>query len=115
MSEKIGTIAVADTGNNRIQMSTFDGNFLREIKLQNAPSSLAFTDSGDIINVITCIPGDDIILSVFTEGGQLIKHINDKDLKKTFNICVGSDGHIVTCEWADRDIKVLSPDRNDLL
>ena len=115
VGEKTGTIAVADTGNNRTQMSTFDGNFLREIKLQNAPSSLAFIDSGDIINIIACIPEDDIILSLFTEGGQLIKHINNEHLKKLYHLSLGSDGRIVTYDWADRQIKVLSPDGNDLL
>ena len=115
MSDKTGTIAVADTGNNRTQMFSSDGNFLREITLQNVPSSLAFTDSGDIINIIPRIPEDDIILSLFTEGGQLIKHINNEQLKKLYHLSLGSDGRIVTCDWADRQIKVLSPHGDDLL
>ena len=52
---------------------------------------------------------------LFTEGGQFIKHINDKHLKKPFNISVGSEGRIITCDWDGKQIKVLSPDGNDLL
>ena len=46
---------------------------------------------------------------------QFIKHINDKHLKDPRNISVGSGGRIITCDWADKQIKVLSPDGNDLL
>ena len=58
---------------------------------------LAFTDSGDVI--VVCVPDSYNQLSLFTEGGQLIKNMNDNDLKKPFNISVGSDGHMVTCDW----------------
>ena len=112
VSEKTGTIGVADSENKRIQMFRSDGNFLREIKLNNQPSSLAFTESGD---VIVCVPGGENKLSLFTEGGQFIKHINDKHLKDPRNICVGSDGRIITCDWEGKQIKLLSPDGNDLL
>ena len=112
VSEKTGTIAVADCDNMRIQMFSSDGNFLREIKLNSEPASLAFTESGD---VIVCVPYSENQLSLFTEGGQFIKHINDKHLKTPRNISVGSGGRIITCDWADKQIKVLSPDGNDLL
>ena len=39
VNEKTGTIAVADCENKRIQMFSSDGNFLREIKLNNEPHS----------------------------------------------------------------------------
>ena len=112
VSEKTGTIAVADYENKRIQMFSPDGNFLREIKLNIEPASLAFAESGD---VIVCVPDGENKLSLFTEGGQFIKHINDKHLKTPHCICVGSDGRIITCEGVDKQIKVLSPDGNDLL
>ena len=112
VSEKPGTIAVADYENKRIQMFSSDGNFLREIKLNNEPASLVFTESGD---VIVCVPDGENKLSLFTEGGQFIKHINDKHLKTPFYISVGSEGRIITCDWDGSQIKVLSPDGNDLL
>ena len=108
MSEKTGTIAVADKENKRIQMFSSDGNFLREIILNNCPSSLtAFTEAGD---VLVCNK-----LSLFTEGGQLIRHINHSHLKNPIHLYVGSDGRIITCDWADKKIKLLSPDGKDLL
>ena len=112
VNEKTGTIAVADTENKRIQMFCRDGNFLRELKLNNKPSLLAFTESGD---VIAYVPDGENQLSLFTKGGQFIKHINDKHLKKPVNISVGSDGRIITSDFEDRQIKVLSPDGNALL
>ena len=112
VSEKTGTIAVADAINKRIEMFSSDGNFLREIKLNNQPSSLAFTESGD---VIVCMTDSDNQVSVFTEGGQFIKHINDKHLKTSCDIFVGSDGRIITCDFGVRQIRVLSPDGDDLL
>ena len=112
VNKKTGTITVADTENSRIQMFSPDWNFVREIKLNNKPFSLAFTEAGDVIVSVRC--GDNQ-LSLFTEGGQFIKHINDKNSKNLFNVSVGSDGRLIGCDWEDRQIKVLSPDGNDLL
>ena len=112
VSEKTGTIAVADDENKRIQMFSSDGYFLREIELNNKPSSLVYTESGD---VIVAVPDVENQLSLFTEGGQFIKHINDKHIKTPLNISVGSGGRIITCDCEDKNIKVLSPDGNDLL
>ena len=113
VSEKTGAIAVADFENKRIQIFSSDGNFLREIKLNDEPYSVAFTESGDII---VCVVGGENKHSLFTEGGQFIKHINDKHVKTPFNISVGGrDGRIITCDVKLKQVKVLSPDGNDLL
>ena len=112
VSEKTGTIAVADTENKLIQMFSPDENFLREIKLNNEPYSVAFTESGDII---VAVPEGENKLSLFTEDGQFIKHINNKHLEQPYGISVGIDGLIIMCDFEDRQIKVLSPDGNDLL
>ena len=112
VSDKTGMIAVADTENKRIQMFSSDGNFLREIKLKTEPYSSAFTESGDII---ACVPSVENKFSLFTESGQFIKHVNNKRLKETINVSFGSDGCIITCDLNDKQIKVLSPDGNDLL
>ena len=112
VNKTTGTIAVLDFDNKRIQMLTSDGNFQREVKFDHVVLSLAFTQSGD---VLSCVPNDDNMLSLFTEGGQFIKHINDEHLKKPFHLSVASDGRIITCDKADNKIKVLSPDGNDLL
>ena len=103
---------MADTKNERMQMFSCDGNFLREIALNSEPSSLAFTEACD---VLAFLPDDDNKLSLFTEGGQLIRHINHSHLKRPVHLSVGSDGHIITCDWRDKKIKVLSPDGKDWL
>jgi len=112
VSEQNGTIAVTDTKNKRIQMFNSDGNFLREIVLNNKPFSLAFTKTGD---VLACIPADHNKVSLFTEGGQFIRHINPSYLQNPVHISVGSNGRIITRDLGDKKIKVLSPDGKDLL
>ncbi|XP_068727327.1 E3 ubiquitin-protein ligase TRIM71-like [Montipora capricornis] len=49
VSDKTGTIAVADGGNKRIQLLSSEGKFQSEIKLDGAPLSVAFTESGDLL------------------------------------------------------------------
>ena len=112
VSDKTGTIAVADNQNKRIQMFTSDGNFVREIKLKNKSSSLAFTESGDVIALSS--KGNNK-LSLFAEGGQFIKHVNDKHLETPFHLSVANDGRMITCDWENRKIKILSPEGKDLL
>jgi len=90
LSEKTGTIAVAD--NERIQLFSSDGIYLREIKLKNDCSALDFNNSGDIIALV---PDDDNKISLFTESGQFIKHINDEHLKIPVHVSVGFDGRLI--------------------
>ena len=111
MSEKTGTIAVADFNNKRIQMFSSHGDFLREITLDNQP--LSFTESGDVLAYVAV--GDDDKLSLFAESGQFIKHISSSHLNTPAHLSVESDGRIITCDWEDNNIKVLSPDGKDLL
>ena len=112
VSGKTGKIAVADWDNKRIQIFSSDGNFLREIALNNEPFSLLFVETGDIL---VCIPNGDNQLSLFTEDGQFIKHINDEHLNQPGHMSVESDGRIIICDEGDNNIKVLTPDGKDLL
>ncbi|XP_068727755.1 E3 ubiquitin-protein ligase TRIM71-like [Montipora capricornis] len=111
VSDKTGTIAVADSRNNRIQLFSSEGKFRREIKLDVIPSSVTFTDSGDLM---TLVPSSDNKLRVFSEEGYFIKHINDKHLDKPHHLSIASDGRIIITDYVDKKIKVLSPDGNDL-
>ncbi|XP_068675464.1 tripartite motif-containing protein 2-like [Montipora foliosa] len=112
VSDKTGTIAVADTFNKRIQLFSCKGKFRREIRLDGAPWSVAFTDSGDLL---TLVPGSGNKLRVFSEEGHFIKHINEKQLAKPLRLSIASDGRVIIADWLDKKIKVLSPDGNDLL
>ena len=111
VNDKSRTLAVADTNNNRIQMFDFDGNFLREIALEDEASSVAFTESGDLLSTVD---SDDNELTLYNEGGQFIRYISDKHVKEPLFISVGSDGRIIACDCYDKTIKVLSPDGKDL-
>ncbi len=132
VSEKTGTIAVTDSDNHRIHLFSSDGNYLREIKLYNC-QSLAFTKSGEILTVVkeyyiavdydAKVNGNDnngidymCKIYLFTESGQLIKHIDSEHVKDAEDISVGSDDRItVTCYWKSNEIRVISPDGTQLL
>ena len=110
--EKTGVIAVADLNNKRIQMFSCDGNFLREIVPNNYHPNFV-TETGDFLAYFAV--GDDDRLSLFTESGQFITHVSLTHLKEPFFLSVGSDSRIITCDMADKKVKVLSPDGKDLL
>ena len=115
VSDKTGTIAVADFENKRIQLFSFDGNYLREIKLKNKCWTVDFTKSGDIIAVV--VEGDNKIseISLFSESGQFIKHIKDEHLGFPLYLSVGFDDRIIACDWKNNEIRLLSPDGMQVL
>ena len=82
VNDKIRTLAIDDVNNNRVQMFSFDGNFLREIALGSATASVAFTESGDLL--ISSVDNDHnkLILYLYTEGGQFIRYISDEHVKE---------------------------------
>ncbi|KAL9984454.1 hypothetical protein ACROYT_G006747 [Oculina patagonica] len=116
VNENTDRIAVADSGNNRVQIFSADGSYLREFgqkgnkaeRLRD-PRSVAFTKNGDLI---VYQPGK---IFLFSENGQFIKHITNKHLKVLMSLSLASDGNMVACDWGDRTIKVLSPDGTELL
>ena len=109
VSKKAGTIAVADYLNKRIQLFSADGKFEREVRLNCSPISVAFTDRGDLMTLESRRKNK---LRVFSEEGQFIKHINEKHLKKPIRLSLDGDGRLII---TDTEVKVLSPDGNDLL
>ena len=95
------------------ERNSSDGNYLREIKLdENNWSTVDFTKSGDIIAIV---PHDDNKSSLFTESGQLIKYINDEHVKTPFHLSVGFDGRIIVCDLKNYEIRVISSDGMQLL
>ena len=114
--DKSGNVAVADCQNNRVQLFTSAGNFLREFG-HNAngsprldePFSVAFTRSGEIVVVHSGT------ISFFTEGCHFITHIINDQLKSPWALSVARDGHLIVCDNGDKAIKVLSPDGTQLV
>ena len=114
VSDKRRTLAVADYSNKRIQMFSFEGNFLREIALESYPYLLAFTESGDLLVRVTHDKSTKKIL-LYTENGQFIKYIGGEHVKTGHYVSVSSDGRIITSDSDDKRIKVLTADAKNLL
>ena len=110
--DKRRTLALADFNNERVQMFDFDGNFLREIAVEAKTSSVAFTESGDLLSYVV---RDHNKLALYSECGQFIRYISDEHVKTPWYISVESDGRIITCNIADKRIKILSADGKNLL
>ena len=112
VSDQNGTIAVADNFFKRIQMYSSDGTFQRQVTLDGPPYSLAFTNRGDLL---TLLSRSNNKLRLFSEEGQFIKNINDKHLKKPQHLSITSDGRLIITDSANNEVMVLSPVGNDLL
>ena len=112
VNDKTRTLAVADLDNDRVQIFGFDGNFLREIAVEAKASSVAFTESGDLLSSVF---RDHNKLALYSECDQFIRCISDEHVKTPLHISVVSDGRIITCDIDDKIIKVLSPDGKNLL
>ena len=85
VNDKSRTLAVADVNSKRVQMFDFDGNFLREITLGSETSSVAFTESGDLLSNVY---RDGNNLFLYTEGGQFIRYISDEHVKMALGVMV---------------------------
>ncbi|XP_015765563.1 PREDICTED: E3 ubiquitin-protein ligase TRIM71-like [Acropora digitifera] len=113
VSDKTGTIAVADYLNKRIQLFSPGGKFQKEIRLAGNPISLAFTGSGDLL---TLLSESNNKLYLFSEEGEFIKYINNNHLKKPpRQLSIASDGRLIITNKVNNKIKVLTSDGNDLL
>ena len=112
VDKKTGTVAVSDYGNKRIQLFDSDGRYLREIGLRASCSSLDFTKSGHIIAVT---PGDVHKISLFSEEGQFVKHIDSEHLKFPFHISTDDYDDITVCDQESNEVIVISSDGTGLV
>ena len=112
VDKKTRTVAVSDYGNKRIQLFDITGRYLREIGLRASCSSLDFTKSGHIIAVT---PGDVHKISLFSEEGQFVKHIDSEHLKFPFHISTDDDDDITVCDQESNEVIVISSDGTGLV
>ena len=112
VDKKIGTVAVSDYGNKRIQLFDITGRYLREIGLRANCSSLDFTKSGHIIAVT---PADVHKISLFSEEGQFVKHIDSEHLKFPFHISTDDEDYITICDQESNEVIAISPDGTGLV
>ena len=107
-----GEVAVADTGNDRIQLFTSDGRHLRAIGSKGTangqmdkPEGVAFDHHG---HVIVADSGYHRI-QVLTTTGEFIKTFGEKQLQDPLGVCVTTDGNIAVCSRGEkRGIKVFN-------
>ncbi|CAH3151955.1 unnamed protein product [Porites lobata] len=114
VNDKSRTLAVADFNNKRIQMFGFEGNFLGQIALNGKPRSLTFTESGDLL-VCALLEVWSWRIFLFTENGRFMSNFGGEHVKAPYYISVSSDGRIITSDFNDNRIKVLTPDGKNLL
>ena len=112
LDKKTGTVAVSDYGNKRIQLFDITGRYLREIGLRANCSSSDFTKSGHIIAVT---PGDVHKISLFSEEGQFVKHIDSEHLKFPFHISTDDYDDITVCDQESNEVIVISSDGTELV
>ena len=120
VSERTGNIAIADGGNERVQLFDSEWKYLRTIgdkgtgdEIIDHPSSVAFTASGDVIVVHGSL-GPLNKISIFTERGSFVRHII-KHVKNPGCVSLGTDGDLIVCDRGDKRVKVLSPDGKYLI
>ena len=120
VSERTGNIAIADLGDDRVQLFDSELKYLRTIgdkrpgaERVKLPVSVTFTASGDVIVISKELfrPSE---MFLFTEHGQFIKHIS-QHLIDPLRVSVTTDGHMIVCDRDEKSVKVLSPDCTELL
>ena len=111
IDENTGNIAVADFGNNNVQLFNSEGKYLNTVSHKEIinPTSVTFTESSNLVVIATgnCF--------CFNESGKLVKKITNKHLKEPVRLTIARDGRMVVCDWGDKTVKVLSPDGKQLL
>ena len=111
INDTTGNIAVADRLNNRVQLFSSEGEYIKAISAKEliGPNSVAFTRSSDLIVI-----APDMIF-FFNESGQFVKNIANKHLNKPYRLTIARDGRMVVCDWGDNTVKGLTPDGLQLL
>jgi len=120
VSKRTGNIAIVDGNDKRVHLFNSDENYLRTIgdkwtstKKINQPRSVAFTASDEVI-VIHGDTSENYKMYVFTERGQFVKQIHEH-LFDPIAVVVTNDGNMITCDFGDDTVNVLSPDGAELV
>ena len=112
VDKETGIVAVSDYENKRIQLFDSYSRYLREIGLRASCCSLDFTKSGHIIAVT---PGDVHKISLFSEEGQFVKHIDNEHLKFPFHISTNDEECQTICDQGNNEIIVIASNSTEPL
>ena len=113
VSDKTGTIALADYRHQRIRLFSSDGKLQKDVRFKDVqPRSVAFVCGGELL---TLVSGRNNRLRLLSEEGQFIRCIDDKHLKEPQCLSIASDGCLIITDLESKEVKILSSDGNDLL
>ena len=111
-------IAVTDVGNNRVQLFSSDGTYLRSFGTKgdkqgefNFPTGIAFDiKNGNIIVVDT----NDHRVQLFNEQGEYLSQFGeqgnlDHQLQLPYGLSLDSDGNVIVVDLGNNVIKIFSP------
>ena len=116
-------IAVTDAWNNRVQIFSSDGNYLRQFGRQGNKNGefsnargIAFHKNGNIF----VVDSDNARIQIFNEEGKYISSFGGKgSLNRQFSnplgLSVDSDGNIIVADTDNKLIKIFSPDGKFLM
>jgi len=110
-------IAVTDNGNNRIQVFSSDGSYLRSFGRKGDkqgefdwPCGIAFDKNGHIV----VVDSNNHRVQVFSEQGKYLKQFGgegslDHQLKNPYGLSIDSDGNYIVTDSSNKLIKIFSP------
>ena len=111
-------IAVTDIVNQRVQIFSSDGTYLRSVGSEgdeedrelNKPSHIAYLDNG---NIVVADSGNDR-LQIFTGRGEYLTQIGsggnlDHQLNNPWGLSVDGDGNIIVADSNNKLIKIFTP------
>ena len=110
-------IAVTDYENNRVQIFSCDGKFIRSFGKKGVkkgefkyPTGVAYLNNG---NIVVADKFNDR-LQIFTERGNYLAQIGgeeycDHDLNNPLGLSVDSDGNIIVADSFNKLIKIFTP------
>ena len=113
---KRNEIAVTETGNNRIQIFSSDGTYLRSFGRKgdkqgelNWPAGIAFDKNGHII----VVDGDNHRIQVFSEQGEFLSKFGgkgclDHQLQDPYGLSIDSDGNYIVADSNNKLSKIFS-------
>ena len=110
-------IAVTDNDNNRIQVFSSDGTYLRSFGTKGAkqgefnfPVGIAFDNNGHIV----VVDSDNHRVQVFSEQGEFLNRFGgkgnlDHQLQDPYGLSIDSDGNYIVADSTNKLIKIFSP------
>jgi len=111
-------IAVTDRGNNRVQLFSSEGTYLRSFGTKgdkqgefDSPSGIAFDIKNENILVVD---SNNHRVQLFSERGEYLTQFGgkgnlDHQLGRPLGLSVDSDGNVIVADFGNKLIKIFSP------